>query len=45
MIIYVTTRIELTDGADPQQVIADCDYDFKHEDIIVTEIIEVEEVE
>ncbi len=45
MIIYVTTRMVITDGADPQEVIADCDYAFKHEDIIDTEIIEVEEAE
>lgn len=45
MIIIVTTRIEITDGADPQEVIAECDYMFKHEDIIATEITEVEEAE
>lgn len=45
MIVRLTVSVEMTDGADPQQVIADCDYDFKHEDIIATEITEVEEVE
>ena len=45
MIVYVTTRVELTDGVDPQQVIADCDYDFVHKDIHATEITEVEEAE
>jgi len=45
MIIYVTTRIEISDGASPQQVIAECDYGFKHADIIATEITEVEEAE
>ncbi len=45
MIIYVTTRIVIADGADPQEVVAECDYAFKHKDIIDTEIIEVEEAE
>jgi hypothetical protein len=45
MIIYVTTRIEVTDGVDPQELISECDYEFKHPDIISTEITEVEESE
>lgn len=42
MIIYVLTRIEITDDADPQEVIAECDYDFTHDKIVATEIISVE---
>lgn len=44
MIVYVKVTMELTDGVDPQQVIADCDYNFIHDDIVATEITEVEEV-
>lgn len=45
MIIYATVRLVISDDADPQEVIAECDYMFKHKDIIETEIIEVEEAE
>jgi len=45
MIIYITTRLVVADGSDPQQIAADCDYSFEHPDIIETEIIEAEEKE
>lgn len=45
MIVRLIMRVEITDGVDPQQVVADCDYNFAHEDIVSTEIMDVEEVE
>ena len=45
MIVRVVVNIEITDGVDAEEVINDCDYDFKHEHIIATEIVDIEEVE
>lgn len=39
--VYVTVKVVLTDEADPEGVINDCDYHFTHDLILDTEIIEV----
>jgi hypothetical protein len=40
-IIHVTVKIEIADHADALNVIENCDYDFQHDDILRTEIVEV----
>lgn len=39
--VYVTVTLKINDQADEHDVIESCDYSFKHEDIISTEIVEV----
>ncbi len=43
-ISYVTVKIVHKKGQDIQDIISDCDYNFSHQDIIDTEILEVWEV-
>jgi len=40
--IYVTTRIEINDEADPGEVVQEMDYRFKHPDIVSHEIVDTE---
>lgn len=42
--IYVTTRIEINDEADPGEVVQEMDYRFKHPDIVSHEIVDAEEL-
>tara|TARA_B100000214_G_C23969928_1_gene629572 strand:- start:2775 stop:2906 length:132 start_codon:yes stop_codon:yes gene_type:complete len=37
----IVVKIEVEEGADLQDVISQCDYQFTHEKIIETEIVEV----
>ena len=37
----IVVKIEVEEGADLQEVISQCDYNFTHEKIIETEIVEV----
>lgn len=39
--VYVTVKIKISGHADAFEVIEDCDYDFPHDDILRTEIVEV----
>jgi len=42
--IYITVALEILRDANEQEVIAECDYAFEHEDIVDTEILgEVED--
>ena len=42
--IYVTTRIEINDEADPGEVVQEMDYRFKHPDIVSHEIVDTKEI-
>lgn len=42
-VIYVTVKIEVKDDADIFETMSEVDYHFNHENIISTEIDEVEE--
>ena len=37
----IIVKIEVEEGADLQEVISECDYQFTHEKIVETEIVEV----
>lgn len=37
--IYITVALEILRDANEQEVIAECDYAFEHEDIVDTEIL------
>ena len=39
----VIVKVEVEEGVDVQEVISQCDYNFTHDKIISTEIVEVEE--
>ena len=39
----VIVKIEVEEDADVQEVISQCDYNFTHDKIISTEIVEVKE--
>jgi len=39
--IYVSVKVQIADDADAHDVIANCDYEFTHEDIADTEIVGV----
>ena len=39
--VYLSVKVYLQPGADPHDVIAECDYSFSHEEIVDTEIMEV----
>jgi len=39
--VKIIVKIEVEEGADLQEVISQCDYQFTHEKIIETEIVEV----
>jgi len=43
-VVYVTTRIEINDEADPDEVVQEMDYRFKHPDIVSHEIMDREEL-
>lgn len=43
MIVYVTIAMQLSEDADPEEVVNEMDYDFKHEDILNTEVLGYEE--
>ena len=36
---YITVALEILRDANEQEVIAECDYTFEHEDIVETEIL------
>jgi hypothetical protein len=40
-IIYVVVKIEVTATADQEDVLSNMDYDFRHPDIVDTEISEL----
>ena len=44
MAVYVTVKVMIKADADPQDIFAECDYNFEHDDIVETEIIDVETV-
>ena len=37
----VIVKIEVEEGADIQEIISECDYQFTHDKIVETEIVEV----
>ena len=37
----IVVKIEVEEGADIQEVVSECDYNFNHDKIVETEIIEV----
>ena len=37
----VVVKLEIEEGADIQDVVSECDYNFNHDKIVETEIIEV----
>lgn len=37
----IIVKIEVEEGADIQEIISECDYQFTHEKIVETEIVEV----
>ena len=39
--VYVSVKLYLKPGADIQEVVQECDYSFKHEDILDTEIVDI----
>ena len=39
--VYVSVKLYLKPGAAIQKVVQECDYSFKHEDIIETEIVDI----
>lgn len=39
--VYVSVKLYLKPGADIQEVVQECDYSFKHEDIIEHEIMDI----
>jgi hypothetical protein len=41
--VQILVSLEIEDDANEQEVVAECDYSFTHEDIINTEILEVYE--
>jgi len=40
-VIEVTVRVYLTEDADPQEAIAEMDYEFAHDNIIGTEVVDI----
>ncbi len=41
----IVVKIQVEEGADLQEIISECDYQFTHEKILETEIVEVLENE
>lgn len=39
--IELTVRVKIRGSADVQDVVSNCNYDFAHEDIVETEIIDI----
>jgi hypothetical protein len=39
--IELTVRVKIRSSADVQDVVSNCNYDFAHEDIVETEIVDV----
>ena len=37
----IILKIEVEEGADLQEIVSECDYQFTHEKIVETEIVEV----
>ena len=37
----IVVKIQVEEGADLQEIISECDYQFTHEKILETEIVEV----
>ena len=42
-IMYVTVKLVVKDSADKDDITAETDYNFDHEDIISTEWVDIEE--
>lgn len=42
--VFVTIAVRVKDAADIQEVVSEMDYSFVHDDIINTEIVDIEEV-
>ena len=40
VIAYVKVKLECKDGEDIDDMVSECDYEFKHESIVATEILE-----
>jgi len=42
--VYMTVKVTIADDADPQDVASEMNYSMDHEDIISTEITEIETI-
>lgn len=40
--VYVTVALDIRKNANEQEIFAECDYQFIHQDILDTEILEIE---
>jgi len=41
--VYVTVKVKVKDNADIREVVQEMNYDFQHQDIVETEIVEYDD--